>query len=141
LVPLPLSQHTTEEHFGSYLLCGVSGYDNGNCPIVTDKIYMKTLLIEHGTLILRVVGSSSTLVAKFMYWPVDDGHLHFMGSVCPKLRWEVVRVCCHQILLMFSSSCAETVNTMRGGGVILADEECAALNTVPVSNLLLNLIT
>ena len=61
-----VTTHNRTEHFGSYLLCGVSGCDNGNCPIVTDKMYMKPLSVEHGTLILRVVGSSPTLVAKFM---------------------------------------------------------------------------
>jgi len=33
---------------------------------VTDKMYMKPLSVEHETLILRVMGSSLTLVDKFM---------------------------------------------------------------------------
>ena len=61
-----VTTHNNTEHFGSYLLCGVEGCDIGNCPIVPDKMYMKPLLVEHETLVLRVVGSSPTLVDKFM---------------------------------------------------------------------------
>lgn len=61
-----ITTQNTTEHFGSYLLCGVSGCDNGNCPIVTDKMYMKPLLVEHEILILRVMVSRFELVAKVM---------------------------------------------------------------------------
>ena len=47
--------------------------------------------------------------------------MNFRGSVFPNFGWEVVRVRCHQILLIHSRSCAETVNTMMGGGVIPAN--------------------
>lgn len=61
-----VTTHNSTDLFGSYLSCGVAGCDIGHCPTVTDKMYMKPLSVELETLILRVVGSSSTLVDKFM---------------------------------------------------------------------------